>query len=79
MRRAGEGQAGGGARNGCGGRVRLEKWRRQRDAGSREQAAGGQQMANAWMEGRLGQALGEVGVPAPTRVTWVDIAARYLA
>ena len=33
----------------------------------------------AWMESRLGQALGEVGVPAPTRVTWVDIAARYLA
>ena len=36
-------------------------------------------MANAWMESRLGQALGEVGVPAPTRVTWVDIVARYLA
>ena len=45
-------------------------------AGSKKQEAA---MANAWMESRLGQALGEVGVPAPTRVTWVDIAARYLA
>jgi hypothetical protein len=25
------------------------------------------------MNGRLGQALGEVGVPAPVRVTWIDL------
>jgi hypothetical protein len=27
----------------------------------------------AWMNGRLGAALGKVGVPAPVRVTWLDV------
>lgn len=27
----------------------------------------------AFMNGQLGKALGEVGVPAPVRVTWVDV------
>jgi hypothetical protein len=26
-----------------------------------------------WMNGRLGEALGKVGVPAPVRVTWLDV------
>jgi hypothetical protein len=31
----------------------------------------------AWMGGRLGAALGAVGVPAPTRVTWIDLVAEH--
>jgi hypothetical protein len=29
------------------------------------------------MGGRLGAALGTVGVPAPTRVTWIDLVAEH--
>jgi len=31
----------------------------------------------AFMGGRLGAALGKVGVPAPVRVTWVDVMADH--
>ncbi len=30
-----------------------------------------------FMNGRLGAALGDVGVPAPVRVTWVDVLAHH--
>jgi hypothetical protein len=33
----------------------------------------------AWMGGRLGVALGEVGVPAPVRVAWVDVVGEHRA
>jgi hypothetical protein len=31
----------------------------------------------AFMDGRLGAALAEVGVPAPTRVTWAEVVAHH--
>jgi hypothetical protein len=31
----------------------------------------------SFMNGRLGKALGEVGVPAPVRVTWFDVIAQH--
>lgn len=36
-----------------------------------------QEAQAAFMEGRLGAALGEVGVPAPVRVTWVELLAHH--
>ena len=33
----------------------------------------------AWITGRLGKALGEVGVPAPVRVTWFEVAGSHIA
>jgi hypothetical protein len=33
----------------------------------------------AFMESRLGAALGKVGVPAPVRVTWVDVVGEHRA
>lgn len=33
----------------------------------------------AFMSGKLGAALGEVGVPAPVRVTWFDVAGQHTA
>lgn len=36
-----------------------------------------QEAQGEWMEGRLGAALQEVGVPAPSRVTWVDLLAYW--
>jgi hypothetical protein len=43
-----------------GGLVVMEVWE---SKGAQEQ----------FMQGQLGAALGEVGVPAPVRVTWIDI------
>jgi len=38
------------------------------------------QAANeTWMGGRLGAALGKVGIPAPVRVTWSEVRGRYSA
>jgi hypothetical protein len=31
----------------------------------------------AFMESRLGPALGEVGVPEPTRLTWIELVAQH--
>lgn len=31
----------------------------------------------AFMESRLGPALGEVGMPEPTRVTWIELVAHH--
>jgi hypothetical protein len=36
-----------------------------------------QDAQGAWMESRLGAALAEVGVPAPVRVTWVELLAHH--
>lgn len=38
-----------------------------------------QEANEAWMTGRLGAALGKVGVPEPVRVTWVDVIGHHIA
>ncbi len=38
-----------------------------------------QEANEAWMGGRLGAALAEVGVPEPVRVTWSDVIGHYVA
>ena len=38
-----------------------------------------QEQHGTWMGGRLGAALNAVGVPQPTRVTWMSLAGQYTA